>query len=71
MEQKYNIGDLVEFTTPALFESAMNQYSNPGIVLDINARAEVNNVPATYTYTVRWNDGRITKEWWSYLKRLN
>ena len=75
MEKKeqlvYRIGDLVDFTAPAVFESAKLDYDGPGIITGVKLLPEINNVPATYSYIVRWNDGRITTEWFGYIKRLN
>ena len=58
------VGDLVEFHTDAwCFKHAENRYTNPGIVLDV--------VPGAYSPAsaeVLWSDGKITKEFESYLR---
>ena len=71
LQEKYQVGDLVEFASPAVFANVRNEYANPGIILEVKEASGVLQTQSTYSYIVRWNDGRTTTEWFGYLKRLN
>jgi hypothetical protein len=59
------VGDLVNFHTSAwVFENANKDYANPGVVLEviINPKDTTRFVAEIY-----WADGKITREYDSYL----
>ena len=62
-------GDLVNFHTEAtVFASAVKEYANPGIVLDIKCKDGWFN--SDLFMQVMWADGRITNEHASYLRKV-
>ena len=68
------VGDLVDFGTNAwVFKSAEQDYSNPGIILEIEISSELDLITARRTKkaTVLWADGRTTKEYFAYLREKN
>jgi hypothetical protein len=63
-----NIGDLVEFHTSAwVFKSANKDYANPGIVLKVEYSP---GGKSRFVAEVYWQDGRITREYDSYLRMI-
>ena len=63
-----NKGDLVDFHTSAwVFENAVRDYANPGLILKV---VHTNNagIVASNRYQVYWADGRVTTEYACYLQ---
>ena len=59
-------GDLVNFETSAwVFESAKQDYVNPGVVLQVDHSPLSND---RFVAEVYWTDGRITREYDCYLQ---
>ena len=67
----YSVGDLVKFTAPPIFESAKADYANPGIIIGMSNFEMPWEASKRTSYRIRWNDGRVTKEFGGYLERLN
>jgi len=59
------VGDLVNFNTKAwVFKHAEKRYANPGLVLHIDASNDNGKLVAE----VYWRDGKVTREYDSYLQ---
>mgnify|MGYP000055880601 CR=1 FL=1 len=58
------VGELVNFHANGIFSGANDRYKNPGIVL------RVTGIDQTRGREVLWADGRITKEYTSYLRSV-
>ena len=62
------IGDLVNFETSAwVFERAKDDYTNPGVILQVAYDPEN---PKKFQADVYWSDGRITREHHCYLQAV-
>ena len=63
-------GDLVNFHTEAtVFASAVKEYVNPGIVLDVKQHNGM--FKGELLVHVMWADGRLTREHASYLQKVS
>lgn len=59
------IGDLVNFHTSAwVFESAIKDYANPGVILEVIMNPQDSS---RFVAEIYWADGKITREYDSYL----
>jgi len=57
-------GDLVDFHTNAwVFEHAIKEYANPGIILNV-----IHSRGTRFVAEVFWQDGRVTREHEGYLR---
>ena len=67
--EKYKVGELVMFRArSALFSSANQRYTNPGIVIGISKKVIFQQDYAAYT--VLWACGRVTSESRGYLEEF-
>ena len=66
---EHKIGDLVKFESSFFNNLNNSEYANPGVVIAVRD-ASVEWSGHTRSYTVVWNDGRVTNEWHGYLKKL-
>ena len=67
------VGDLVRFTAPSVFNAAVGRYAASGVITGVTpegARTALSGTRSKASYTVLWADGRITTEWFNYLELL-
>ena len=69
IEGEIVVGDLVEFTPPAIYENLKKEYAIPGIVVKIN-RLPVSGGKFRESFTVRWHDGKTTSEHRCYIGKV-